>query len=197
MSHTLRPTSAEQFADLAGALRQREGYREPMAYGIGVATIAEADGAILDTWFGSFNLDENLGAAAVVADVVGHDGGAAAHTLGEAELTELLARFAPVVDDGKDHPNVRVLSALAAASPPAPVLPVRRQAVVTFIEDLAAAPVDAHDVYLRLHLLSGRKIRPHGASLDGQFGLLSNVVWTSLGPCDVASFDAARTRLRA
>ena len=39
-------------------------------------------------------------------------------------------------------------------------------------------PVDAHDAYLRLHLLSHRLIRPHGANLDGVFGLLNNVVWT-------------------
>ncbi len=196
MSHTLRPTSAEQFADLADALRQREGYREPGAYGIGVATFAQ-DGTVLDTWFGSCNVAQNLGAAAVVADVVGYDGGASTHELGEAELTELVHRFAPYVDGGGDHPNVEVLAALARAVPQESPLPVRRQAVVTFVEDLADPPVDAHDVYLRLHLLSSRRIRPHGANLDGQFGLLANVVWTSLGPCDVPSFDAARTRLRA
>jgi 2,3,4,5-tetrahydropyridine-2-carboxylate N-succinyltransferase len=69
--------------------------------------------------------------------------------------------------------------------------------VVCFIDSLEDAPVDAHDVYLRLHLLSYRLVQPHGLNLDGQFGLLSNVVWTTLGPCDVASFEAARTRLRA
>jgi 2,3,4,5-tetrahydropyridine-2-carboxylate N-succinyltransferase len=74
---------------------------------------------------------------------------------------------------------------------------VQRRPVVTFIGSLDDAPVDAHDVYLRLHLLSYRKVQPHGLNLDGQFGLLSNVVWTTMGPCDVASFEAARTRLRA
>ena len=43
-------------------------------------------------------------------------------------------------------------------------------------------PIDAHDVYLRLHLLSHRLVAPHGANLDGLFGLLSNVVWTNRGP---------------
>ena len=46
-------------------------------------------------------------------------------------------------------------------------------------------PADAHDVYLRLHLLSHRLVRPHGLNLDGVFGLLSNVVWTNVGPCAV------------
>ncbi|MBY8862651.1 2,3,4,5-tetrahydropyridine-2,6-dicarboxylate N-succinyltransferase [Nocardia sp. CA2R105] len=70
-------------------------------------------------------------------------------------------------------------------------------AVRTTIADLAAAPADAHDVYLRLHLLSHRLVRPHGLSLEGQFGLLANVVWTNHGPCAVEEFELVRARLRA
>ncbi|RMI35732.1 2,3,4,5-tetrahydropyridine-2,6-dicarboxylate N-succinyltransferase [Nocardia stercoris] len=70
-------------------------------------------------------------------------------------------------------------------------------AVRTTIADLAAAPVDAHDVYLRLHLLSHRLVRPHGLSLDGQFGLLANVVWTNFGPCSTEEFELVRLRLRS
>ncbi|MCW2606219.1 MAG: 2,3,4,5-tetrahydropyridine-2,6-dicarboxylate N-succinyltransferase [Frankiales bacterium] len=73
---------------------------------------------------------------------------------------------------------------------------VRRE-VVTRTVDLDAAPVDASDVYLRLHLLSHRLVQPHGVSLDGQFGLLANVVWTSAGPCAVEGFEATRMRLQA
>lgn len=62
---------------------------------------------------------------------------------------------------------------------------------------LAEAPVDASDVYLRLHLLSHRLVAPHGLSLDGQFGLLANVVWTSRGPCAVNGFEAVRGGLKA
>jgi len=69
--------------------------------------------------------------------------------------------------------------------------------VETVIEDLSAAPVDTHDVYLRLHLLSSRLVQPHGLSLEGQFGLLANVVWTNFGPCAVADFEATRLRLRS
>ncbi|MFQ6325979.1 2,3,4,5-tetrahydropyridine-2,6-dicarboxylate N-succinyltransferase [Nocardia sp. CWNU-33] len=70
-------------------------------------------------------------------------------------------------------------------------------AVQTTIADLAAAPVDAHDVYLRLHLLSHRLVHPHGLNLDGQFGLLSNVVWTNHGPAAVEGFELTRAKLRA
>ena len=63
--------------------------------------------------------------------------------------------------------------------------------------DLAVAPKDARDAYLRLHLLSHRLVKPHGASLDGIFGLLANVVWTSVGPCAVEGFEITRARLKA
>ncbi|MPQ98536.1 2,3,4,5-tetrahydropyridine-2,6-dicarboxylate N-succinyltransferase [Modestobacter sp. I12A-02628] len=69
-------------------------------------------------------------------------------------------------------------------------------AVRTVIADLARPPVDAHDVYLRLHLLSHRLVRPHGMDMSGVFGLLTNVAWTSAGPVEAAGFSAVRLRAR-
>jgi len=74
---------------------------------------------------------------------------------------------------------------------------VHTEVVRTVIASLADPPVDAADAYLRLHLLSHRLIAPHGANLDGIFGLLSNVVWTDRGPCPVEDFESTRARLRA
>jgi 2,3,4,5-tetrahydropyridine-2-carboxylate N-succinyltransferase len=67
-------------------------------------------------------------------------------------------------------------------------------AVRTVIPDLSAPPVDTHDVWLRLHLLSHRLVRPHGTNLTGVFGLLTNVAWTSAGPVEAAGFNAHRLR---
>lgn len=63
--------------------------------------------------------------------------------------------------------------------------------------DLTVAPIDAKDAYLRLHLLSHRLVKPHGQVLDGIFGLLANVVWTSAGPCAVDGFEVTRAKLKA
>ena len=62
--------------------------------------------------------------------------------------------------------------------------------------DLAEKPKDATDVFLRLHLISHRLVKPHGLNLDGVFGLLSNVVWTSAGACEVEGFDKVRRELQ-
>jgi 2,3,4,5-tetrahydropyridine-2-carboxylate N-succinyltransferase len=72
-----------------------------------------------------------------------------------------------------------------------------RTEVVTVVSRLQEAPADASDVYLRLHLLSHRLVAPHGVNLEGVFTKLSNVVWTSRGPCAVAGFEEVRAALRA
>ncbi len=73
---------------------------------------------------------------------------------------------------------------------------VRREVRLVEIADLDTAPVDTADVWLRLHLLSTRLAKPHTISMDGVFGLLANVVWTSAGPCAVKGFEDTRARLR-
>ena len=69
--------------------------------------------------------------------------------------------------------------------------------VVSIEIDISKAPTNVADAYLRLHLLSHRLVKPHGVALDGIFGLLSNVMWTSVGPCAVEGFEITRARLKA
>jgi 2,3,4,5-tetrahydropyridine-2-carboxylate N-succinyltransferase len=69
--------------------------------------------------------------------------------------------------------------------------------IVSLEINITEAPKDAADAYLRLHLLSHRLVKPHGLALDGIFGLLNNVVWTSFGPCAVDGFELTRSRLQA
>ena len=73
---------------------------------------------------------------------------------------------------------------------------VRRETVRVVIADLSRPPVDTVEVWLRLHLLSHRLVRPHEINLDGVFGLLTNVAWTSIGPCAVDGFEHTRMRAR-
>jgi 2,3,4,5-tetrahydropyridine-2-carboxylate N-succinyltransferase len=93
--------------------------------------------------------------------------------------------------DGSDAPAA--LAALAGKDAERRV----HTEVVTVSIDLDQAPADASDAYLRLHLLSHRLIRPHGANLDGIFGKLANVVWTNHGPCAVPGFEDVRLALRS
>jgi 2,3,4,5-tetrahydropyridine-2-carboxylate N-succinyltransferase len=216
----MRIESVEQFAKFVSEIEARSGYTRPQAFGVGLATFQIGsleehttigdDATVLDTWYPAPNREENFGTAAVLANLVGHRSGSGSYRLDVADLERALAAFAPFANDGKRHANVTALSRLRATLQRLErdraryvndevgldrVLP--RSVVVTFIEDLAHKPVDTHDAYLRLHLLSTRKVKPHGQSLDGLFGLLANVVWTNVGPFAPEGFEDVRGLLRS
>jgi 2,3,4,5-tetrahydropyridine-2,6-dicarboxylate N-succinyltransferase len=148
--------------------------RSGPAVGLGVATVGD-DGTVLAVWFPTTSLHPDL------AEVLGGPG----------------TRPLPAPEDVPvEHANTVAALHRAAHRETAPTRTTRR-AVVTVAGDLAAPPVDAHDVSLRLHLLSQRLLRPHEADLTGAFGLLANVVWTDLGPCAVEGFEDLRLALAA
>jgi 2,3,4,5-tetrahydropyridine-2-carboxylate N-succinyltransferase len=93
---------------------------------------------------------------------------------------------------GTDTADIPALAGLVDSYPERGV----RTEIVRREIDLDTAPADASDVYLRLHLLSHRLVEPRGLNLDGIFGLLNNVVWTSAGPCAADDFELVRARLR-
>lgn len=72
---------------------------------------------------------------------------------------------------------------------------VETRVVTTTIDDLSEPPADPADAYLRLHLLSHRVYKPHDINMDGVFGVLNNVVWTTEGPCDVDDFSEVKKTL--
>ncbi len=146
------------------------------AWGVGLAT-STPDGRVLDSWYPSPAL------------VAGDDLARAAGPLGATAPGTV--RLDAATASGLLGLDV------AAACGLDELRGVERVAVATFVERLDDPPVDAHDAYLRLHLLSHRLVRPHGANLDGLFGLLSNVVWTNLGPCPADDFEHTRLALRA
>ena len=77
-------------------------------------------------------------------------------------------------------------------------LPGLRTEVVDVTVGSLADPIkDSADAYLRLHLLSHRLVRPNEQNLDGIFGMLANVAWTSAGPCPPDRVDELRLIERA
>ena len=70
-----------------------------------------------------------------------------------------------------------------------------RPVVVTLLEtdDTAAT---TPEVYLKLHLISHRYVKPHGVKLDGIFGLLPNLAWTSEGAIDLNELSERQLRAR-
>lgn len=69
---------------------------------------------------------------------------------------------------------------------------------VAVVLEIDRPPGNVPEAYLKLHLLSHRLVSPHGTNLEGLFGVLPNVAWTSEGAIDVAELPqrqlAARLR---
>ena len=182
---------------LLASLRSADGYRAPAAWGVGLATPALADDGrtptadLLDAWFPV----PNFGTAPVAADVTRHVIGAGSEhgtfALSGDDVEAVLELVRQVPGPAAAHPNRAFMEILAGADLKGRVL------VACFLFDLAEPPVDATDAYLRLHLLSSRKVQPHGVNLDGIFGLLPNVVWTNHGAFAPQTFAAARLELLA
>ncbi|MCN9239636.1 2,3,4,5-tetrahydropyridine-2,6-dicarboxylate N-succinyltransferase [Streptomyces sp. RY43-2] len=139
------------------------------AVAAGLATLA-ADGTVLDTWFPAPEL------ATASAEGLGPSG---TERLSAARAVELLGSGVAKAVGRDARRGVEVI------------------AVRTVIASLEEKPLDAHDAYLRLHLLSHRLVKPHGQNLDGIFGFLANVAWTSLGPVAVDTVETVRLNARA
>ena len=115
----------------------------------------------------------------------------------------VLDTWFPLPDLAGDGPSGTVWLSVAEVAPELAELAGRDEdrdvdivVVRTVIASLDDKPADTYDAYLRLHLLSHRLIQPHGANVEGIFGVLANVVWTNFGPCAVDGFEAVRARLR-
>ena len=155
----------------------------PVAFALGLATLARDGERILDVYYPTLNLQERDDSGTAIAAATGYEGGGGHRRIEAGALAALAASL------GADDPNRDSALALAAARAPQLV-------VATFIESLELPPVDAADAYLRLHLLSARRVRPHGLDLTGIFGLLTNVAWTSAGPIAVDELELERTARR-
>ena len=68
--------------------------------------------------------------------------------------------------------------------------------VVTVMLREDVAPATVPEAYLKLQLLSHRLVKPHGTNLQGLFGILPNVAWTSEGAIDISELPARQLAAR-
>jgi 2,3,4,5-tetrahydropyridine-2,6-dicarboxylate N-succinyltransferase len=158
---------------LAGMTGLTDSTSDAGAWGVGLATVA-AGGRVLDTWFPS----PQLGRARATDTAAAGSGAPGTRRLDSEAAAARLGVDVEAALGSDERRGVEVV------------------AVESVIGRLADPPADAHDVYLRLHLLSHRLVPPHGLNLDDVFGLLSTVAWTNVGPCPVDDLEAIRLRLR-
>ena len=101
-------------------------------------------------------------------------------------LPEDCTRLAKALEAAGHSEQAELAESLAAS---------HRPLVAMFLES-DQAPQTAPEVYLKLHLLSHRLVKPHGLNLTGMFGLLRNIAWTNEGAIDIEELPARRLKAR-
>nr|WP_299243915.1 2,3,4,5-tetrahydropyridine-2,6-dicarboxylate N-succinyltransferase [uncultured Halomonas sp.] len=101
-------------------------------------------------------------------------------------LPEHCAALAQALETAGASEQAELAEALAAS---------QRPLVAVFLE-ADQAPESVPEVYLKLHLLSHRLVKPHAIDLSGMFGVLRNIAWTNEGPIDIEELPARRLRAR-
>ena len=134
------------------------------AFGLGVGTHNDK-GNWLEIFFPQPLLNPSLALATVLADCDND------HALSRDELAAMQAALAAAGE--------RTLAELAAQ-----LLESGRPVVAVLLQE-DKPPGNVPEAYLKLHLLSHRLVKPHGTNLEGLFGALPNVAWTSEGAVDL------------
>ncbi|MDH5561976.1 MAG: 2,3,4,5-tetrahydropyridine-2,6-dicarboxylate N-succinyltransferase, partial [Deltaproteobacteria bacterium] len=68
--------------------------------------------------------------------------------------------------------------------------------LVLCLIDPRSDPAQVPDIYLRLHLLSHRLVKPHEINLNGIFGKLHNIAWTNRGAVDLSELRELQLEVR-
>jgi len=134
------------------------------AFGLGVGTHNNKG-----DWLEIFFPQPVLSPSTKLTEAIGHCDNNQALT--QEQLQELQAALAAAGETGQ----AEIATQLMASDRPV--------VAVLLLEN--KAPGNVPEGYLKLHLLSHRLVPPHGTNLDGLFGVLPNVAWTSEGAIDI------------
>lgn len=149
-----------------------------MAFGVGTK---DSKGQWLEVYYPQPLLQPDARLVAAVSSVMDYQGGNVALELDPLHLRRL-SEACETLDARQDE----LLRQLAGS---------KRPLVVTLLAS-DAKPESVPEVYLKLHLLSHRLAKPHSLNLDGMFGVLPNVAWTSRGAFAIADLPAEQLAAR-
>ena len=149
-----------------------------MAFGVGTR---DSQGHWLEVFYPLPLYKPAAALTAATADVLQYTGGNQVMTPDAAQIRKL----AEVLED-IDAAQAELLRKLSAS---------KRPVVATLLAS-DSKPEYVPEVYLKLHLLSHRLLKPHAQNLDGMFGVLPNVAWTNRGAIAIADLPAEQLDAR-
>jgi len=150
------------------------------AFAIGLGT-KNTKGEWLEVYYQAPLFQPSADIIAAAKDAIGYEGGNQAVEVDGGELEALAAALEAIA------PAQAKLARACTES--------QKPVVITILEsDIQSESTP--EVYLKLHLLSHRLVKPHGINLAGMFGLLPNVAWTNLGAIDLEELAEAQLQAR-
>jgi 2,3,4,5-tetrahydropyridine-2-carboxylate N-succinyltransferase len=184
--------TADAFKALIETIKQTEGYKDPLAFGICRVDFGQLNtDKVLQATYPVINWNENFGSAAVFIEALKEQGVAVDFTADEvvcninlAFLESCLNAFTPYADEayGDAHKNIQVVSALYNQIKENGMREGEFRLVFLF-NDAPCQSVEA--TYLKLYALSTAKVALRSINLNGAFGALPNVAWSDGTPIEL------------
>ena len=169
-----------EFNKFVASIEQAEGYLKPLAFGLGLRK-SKGD-KTMEVFFPKINYNSAYGSAAVFFDSFGFSGSSNGHvSCSQAQLQSALDKFKAFENDGKDHPNITLLSSLVKHhSNPQNYFDL--DVICYFLYNKDQPVQNPEEGYFKTQCLSQLLVKPHGMNFDGIFGKMLNIAWTNKGP---------------
>lgn len=164
----------------------------PLAYALGVGYFGEVSKKLIYIDFANVNYNENINTFAIFFKELGlskyKNESELSIEVKENDLKNILKHFECFANDGKKHTNIEVLKAALEN------IKQERFFLVAINKD--EAPKSIESVYLKLHLLSRKFVKPRELNLSGAFGLLKNLAWSGNTPYELEYLREFEAKLK-
>lgn len=170
----------EEFEQYISSIQNKEGYKAPLAYGVGIRK--RRSSKTLEVFFPMINYNTNMSTCAMLQSVLAydaHENGLA--TMNQSHLREALKTFKPFINDGIEHKNIDLLQLMNVEGFSDECYHTT-DLIVYFLYDKDQAVKTVEEGYFKIQCLSQLHVKPHDINVNGIFGVLNNVAWSNKGP---------------
>ncbi|EAJ7109642.1 2,3,4,5-tetrahydropyridine-2,6-carboxylate N-succinyltransferase [Campylobacter upsaliensis] len=185
----------EDFLLLVKQIEQKANYKKPYAFGIARLDRGQLNkNKILQANFALINYEQNYASAAIMLEAFARRGVeldfSKSEFVGLLKLEDIdfaLSCFKPFLEE-EGHKNIDLLKIIKDK------FKDDEFAFVCLFDD--KEPLSVGSVYLKLYLLSSKKVPLRGLNLNGAFGLLHNVAWSEDKPIELEYLRENEMRLK-
>ncbi|ENN9470573.1 tetrahydrodipicolinate N-succinyltransferase N-terminal domain-containing protein [Campylobacter upsaliensis] len=185
----------EDFLLLVKQIEQKANYKKPYAFGIARLDRGQLNkNKILQASFALINYEQNYASAAIMLEAFARRGVeldfSKSEFVGLLKLEDIdfaLSCFKPFLEE-EGHKNIDLLKIIKDK------FKNDEFAFVCLFDD--KEPLSVESVYLKLYLLSSKKVPLRGLNLNGAFGLLHNVAWSEDKPIELEYLRENEMRLK-